>query len=187
MDLSCVDSESVVPNFPLQQLATEKDVAHLNLPNQVHPPTSYEFECPPILIENEEGLPPIDIMDAFRKYSFASRMKLADKDDIDGVPLPASVYEPVWDQIESVRQPILLAARKVGIDLICKTLYKSRNHFILSCTHNSISNSLKQKVEDYEKSDTRENAFGVPLSQFCGDYRQDSIINQKARNRKSKT
>ena len=188
-----MDLEDVVPNFPPHQLATDRDVEHLNMPNNVHPPTDYEFESPPILVKNVHGQPEIDIINAFRKYEFSSLQKHRGE-AIEGVILPASIYPPTWDHYKEVRKTILLAARKVGIELVCKTTNADKNNkkggsgkcFVLACTYNIPSKAFEKKVIEYEMAPPRVSEFDIPLPHYNYSNRQDAIIGQKSRNRKQK-
>jgi len=188
-----MDFEESVPNFPPHQLATDKDVEHLNMPNAVHPPTHYEFECPPILIPNQHGQPEIDIIDAFRKYEWSSR-KSHPGEPINGVVLPPSIYKPSWENMKQVRKTMLLAARKVGIDMVCNASHSDKHnkqkgagkYFVIGCVYSRTSKALEKKVEEYEKAEPRVSEYGVPLAHYDYSNRQDAIIGQKSRNRKQK-
>ena len=193
MEAVDMDLEDVVPNFPPHQLATDNDVEHLNMPNHVHPPTAYEFECPPILMPNVHGHPEIDVIDAFRKCEFSS-LRSHPGESVPGVVLPPSIYKPSWENMTDVRKTILLAARKVGIDMVCSATNSDKHNkkkgtgkcFVLGCVYSRTSKAFEKKVEEYEKAEPRVSEYGVPLAHYDYSNRQDAIIGQKSRNRKQK-
>ena len=168
----------------------KSDVAYLYAPSDL--PTCHpDYECPPILIKNVDGLPDIDIVDAFRQKLFSSRCK--HDHDKRGVVLPPSVYNPSWEHMDSVRMSIIQAAKKAKLNMYCKTTVQdlqSKNktagegkHFILACKFNGNSKARDDAAAEFVKKTPVKSAFGVPTYQSDTAYKKDAIIGKASSTR----
>jgi len=172
----------------------KSDVAFVH--EDTHLCTSHdEFECPSILIKNEEGLPDIDVVDAFREKLFSARNKFEFNER--GVVLPPSVYDPSWDNLEDVREPIIQSAKSAGLNLVKKTTNRDIHglnktdgegkHFILACTYNLMSKLKKQKDDAFRTALQEETEFEVVQPVYDPNHKKHAIINKQSTIRKGPT
>jgi len=161
----------------------KSDVAYLYAASDL--PTCHpDYECPPILIKNVEGLPDIDIIDAFREKLFSSRCK--HDHDKRGVVLPPSLYAPSWDDMAFVRQSILQAAKKAKLNMYCKTTDQDLHgknktdgegkYFVIACKYNGNSKARGDAEAKFLQKTPVESAFGVPTYESDTEYKIDAII-----------
>ena len=154
-----------------------------------------EFECPPILIKNEDGLPDIDVLDAFRVKQFSARMKC--ESNKRGVILPPSLYNPSWDNLDDVREPMIQSAKNAGLNLVKKTTNRDLNgknktdgegkHFVLACTYNLISKLKKEKEKSFQTAEQDETEFEVLQPVYDPEHKIHAIINKQSTIRKGPT
>lgn len=180
----------LTPGHKPEHNLTEGDLAYVGrAPDDA---TGYQFECPPIRIKNADGLPDIDVLDAYRYLTFTDRTfsnkTYKETGVVQGLALPASLYPPSWDSLEDVRKPIRQAAKASGIELFCKTTIspdkkKTKTegegaHFILGCNFNGISQDKKKKEEEFANAAPRLSEWGVSMPHYNYEDRQDPIIGQ---------
>jgi len=132
---------------------------------------------------NQHGHPEIDIIEAFRKCELSS-LQSHPGESVPGVVLPPSICKPLWENMSKVRKTILLAARKVGIDMVCNATHSDKHnkkkgtgkHFVIGCICSRTSKAFEKKVEEHEKAGPRVSDCGIALAHYdCSHTKQQRV------------
>ena len=145
--------------------------------------------CPPILLENESGKEPIDIVDSFKYAEEGSTENWVQKnsDRIKknvGIRLPASVYCPHWDSLDHVREKIMQHARLASVELVKFKVEKkirknSHQYFTLRCKFGRKCSAEKPFERPEGSPEPRAtNNCGVPLAEYKPGIRRDPMQNK---------
>lgn len=154
-----------------------------------------DYECPSIMIRNEDGLPDIDVLDAFREKTFSSRMQ--QPRHARGIILPPSLYPPTWDHLEKVREPIIQSAKLVNVNLFKKTTNRDKQelnktegegkHFVLACTYNGISKAKQEKEDEFHSSVPVLTEYNVAQPNYDSRHKKHALIGKHSTIRRGPT
>ena len=151
---------------------------------------SKPWECRPILIDNEVGKDPINVLDAL-KYSPEGSHEFWLEKQVDkaqkniGIRLPKSVYPPAWGEHELIRKKIIEAARQAGVELVRFKVVKkvrknSHQHFTLRCKYGRRSAPEKPFVrKEGDAPHKGISSLGVPVAEYLPGCRLDPMQNKK--------
>jgi hypothetical protein len=148
---------------------------------------NHSWQCPPILIPNEFGQDPINVLDALHLHPKGSPERREQdrknkKEGSKGYSLPVSLYPPQWDKMELVRKTIVDCARQNQVELVRNKLKtnvgpRTHPHFWLSCKYGMKKQKEKQFV--YKSTDpvyTGATKHGVPMAEYQPGIRQERLV-----------
>jgi len=155
-------------------------------PNHHPPLPTYKWKCPPIYLPNEEGMENINIADCFKFESVQEKnmwvKDLKMRNLPPGIPLPASIYPPHWDQRRTLVHAIQVAAKDQA-DMMLPVSDTSPalgdEHVFLRCYRGILNTKCQKNTPKLPVTGPNE----IPKAAYRENIKVDTFVNKNKNTR----